>query len=792
MAKITIFKTIDSDSQAMYFEIDEVLDRIKRGLNRQLIQKIRSEQNKKKRDSLKKNLLWICFSGEFSKRNNESMIKHSGFMCIDFDGIPANEMKMWRNRLQFDTRTYSLFTSPSGNGLKVIWKIPECQTNDEHNRRFDAIAKEFSYCKYFDLNVKGWSCVCFESFDPDLYLNSDAEIFSEIAEPIKIETPVHETPVKNENIQQTFDNLVKWFEHNHNMRKGNRNKGAFVFASGVAEYLTESDAEPMLTSYIMSNVEQDPSDQFTTDECRTCIKQAYKLNPFPRKKMRSAADANSPVDFQEQEITIPEDETSSGIPESDQPAPEQSYPEIFWYVGKRAGYCIDFLPFKLFLQGNGYFKYRFSPEDISFIRIRENIIELVTVDNIRDFVLNYIQGKNDAKAYNLFAAESKFEKKYLAFLDIKEPDFIRDTKNESWVFFRNTAVKITKDELTEIPYIDLAGTGFLWKTQIIDRDFSVVEDYKCDFSDFLFNICAKNVERLRSLCSGMGYFMHRYKNPSTVRVLIPLDEQIDGKPNGGTGKTLLFQAMSKIRVTVFINAKTYDPNKEFSLQRVRPDTDNVVFDDPSKSFKFEYLFSNLSTGWPIRRLYEGEIFMPPSESPKIGIPTNYALKGSSVSYKRRKFEIEIHPYYTEDYQPVDDFKKTFWDEWDEIEYLKFDNLMLNCIKLWLTEGFIKVDYINLRKNQFIAETSEEFADYANEHLFNNSAHHRNNCFKDFINEFPGSYCKSANMFYDWMREWGKFNEWETKDGGSGRMYIIYGTGEEPLKPAPGGQGDLPF
>ena len=127
MGRITVFKSIESDSQSQYFEIDEVLERIRRGNNRHLIEQIRSETNKAKRDTLKKRLFWICFSGEFSKRNNESMIKHSGFMCLDFDGIPEKDLQMWKNRLKENCYTYACFISPSGNGLKVIWKeVPEC------------------------------------------------------------------------------------------------------------------------------------------------------------------------------------------------------------------------------------------------------------------------------------------------------------------------------------------------------------------------------------------------------------------------------------------------------------------------------------------------------------------------------------------------------------------------------------------------------------------------------------------------------------------------------------------
>lgn len=774
MSKITVFKTIDSDSQSQYFEISEVLDRIKRGSNRKLIEEIRSEPNKQKRDSLKKRLLWICFSGEFTKRNNESMVQHSGFICLDFDGIEPKNMNLWRNKIRTNPHTYALFTSPSGNGLKAIWKIPRCQTNDEHNRRFEAIAERFKDCKYFDLNVKGWSRVCFESFDPNIYVNEDAELFESIADPVEIKTPVNiksDTPV---DVQMTFDNIVKWFEQNHNMRKGNRNQGAFTFASGVADYLTQAEAEPMLTSYIMSNVEQDQSDPFTSHECQICINQAYKNTPTPRKVMTFEDMPNI-----SKELMPSDDELEFSTLQE----PEK---KTFWYFTGRGAIKVDYLSLKLFLESNGFFKYRFNPEDISFIRIIHNVVKIVTVDDIRDFVLDYLMKNEHEQAYNLFAESSKFGKNYIAFLELKKPKFIRDTKDTSWVFFKNTAVKIQASGMELVHYIDL--DGYIWERQLIDRDFSIA-DPTCDYSTFVMHLAADDMKRFRSICSGLGYMMHRFKNPSTVRALIVNEEIISSEPMGGTGKGLLFMGMAQIRCVVFINGKNFNDGKSFVWQRVEPDTEIVVLDDPPRNFKFENLFSIQTTGWPIEKKNKGEIYLPPEDSPKIGIPTNYALKGSSDSHERRKFEIECHPHYSASYQPVDEFEKSFWIEWNKEEYLSFDNFMLSCIQFYLKNDLVHVDHVNLKIKKLIAETSEEFIEFAKFHLENNHRYNKNDTYKMFIEDNPGSYCRSSNQFYDWMRHYGKFKGWKTDDCGRGRMYIQFGEVSTPL---PDTDNEIPF
>jgi len=782
MGKITVFKSIDSDSQSQYFEIDDVLDRIKRGNNRHLIEQIRSETNKQKRDTLKKRLFWICFSGEFTKRNNESMVAHSGYICLDFDGIPDREIQLWRTKLQGNKHTYSCFLSPSGNGLKTIWKVPECKTNEEHNRRFEAIAKEFESCRYFDHNVKGWSRVCFESFDPYIFINPYSETFTGIIR-------IQEQTAPREHIRHELTGEESDIETLLQVIESQRiditqNYKDWVDIGLVLADVYKDHGGIYFERFSRFNSGFDPnkcSKQFEyclkTSSGKATIAKIFFIAKNYGITIHSEEIPNVSERFDpDLKIEIDEPETHHEV-----------MPHTFWSYSGRGSIKVDYLNLKKFLESNGFFKYRFNPEDISFIRIVQNVIEVVTVDMIKDFVLNYLLEANETAAYNLFAGDSKFEKKYIAFLEVKKPAIIRDTKFESWVFYRNTAVSITSERIELVPYIDLMG-GYIWKSQIIDRDFSM-NGSQCDFSQFLLNVSGGNTRRCQSLMSGIGYMMHRFKDPSTVRALIANEEVISSNPAGGTGKGLIFLAMSKLRVTVFINGKSFDPNKDFTWQRVNPDTEIVVLDDTARNFNFESIFSILTTGWPINKKNKGEIYLDPADSPKIGIPTNNVLKGSSSSHERRKFEVEFFPHYSDSFQPIDDFKKNFWTDWESDEWNKFDNLMLSCIQLYLSEGLIKVDFVNLKIKKLISETSEEFVEFAKMKLENNNRYNRNETFKTFTIDNPGSYIKSANQFYEWMREYGKFNDWKVTDCGQGRMYLQYGEAGEFV---PEVKEDLPF
>ena len=88
---ITIFKDIKDTAQPFYRNVEMVLNRILEGASRDLVKKIRAEKDKEKRNLLKQKLPAICFSGKFAKRNDSSLQKHSGLICLKtFLGFVTN------------------------------------------------------------------------------------------------------------------------------------------------------------------------------------------------------------------------------------------------------------------------------------------------------------------------------------------------------------------------------------------------------------------------------------------------------------------------------------------------------------------------------------------------------------------------------------------------------------------------------------------------------------------------------------------------------------------------------
>ena len=149
---ITIFKNIRETETPYFKDILYILKRIKDGTSKTLVQKIRAEKDKGKRNELKKNLPAICFSGKFLKREDVNIQEHSGFICLDFDGYgKQKELLQDKQKFQNSKFVYSVFISPSGKGLKVIVRIPK--DIEKHKKYFNALEREFE-SKYFDKTTK--------------------------------------------------------------------------------------------------------------------------------------------------------------------------------------------------------------------------------------------------------------------------------------------------------------------------------------------------------------------------------------------------------------------------------------------------------------------------------------------------------------------------------------------------------------------------------------------------------------------------------------------------------------
>jgi len=265
---ITIFQNIKETDTPFHRPIQSILERIKDGASKELVKNIRAEKRKDERNELKKNLPSICFSGIFTKRNDSSIQHHSGFICLDFDGYDkSKELLQDKEQITKNPYVYSVFISPSGKGLKVLVKIP--QDVDNHVNYFNSLQKHFDN-PHFDPTCKNLSRVCYESYDPLIYINENSSVWDKIEDKDYNEKHVVKDlptiPITDEN--KIVDILVKWWTKKYPMTEGQRNNNCYVLASAFNDF----GINKSLAGYVLNNYK---SQDFSQSEINRTIDSAY-------------------------------------------------------------------------------------------------------------------------------------------------------------------------------------------------------------------------------------------------------------------------------------------------------------------------------------------------------------------------------------------------------------------------------------------------------------------------------------------------------------------------------------
>ncbi len=319
-----------------------------------------------------------------------------------------------------------------------------------------------------------------------------------------------------------------------------------------------------------------------------------------------------------------------------------------------------------------------------------------------------------------------------------------DTKDECYLYFVNTVVKITKDGISLIDYEELDGHVF--KEQRIDREFKLptgsLSELDIPFRIFIHNIANNQPERINAFESVIGYMPHRYRNPSNNKAVILLDENINELDSvmGGTGKSLFVKAISYLRPSTTIDGKGFRSSDSFAFQRVTPFTNIVVINDIQQTADFESFYGRITDGFSINRKYKTEVFIPFERSPKLIITSNYYLKApSGNSTERRRYEIEFSQHYGKHLTVEDEFNHFFFYDWNEEQWNNFIYYMATCVQKFLQNGLIQVDEINLTQRRLISEVGIELMEFMDEQLLTKTKLHKKELFTDFIR---GGYISS--------------------------------------------------
>jgi hypothetical protein len=696
---VSVFKDLyKSKDVPFHVPIEKIIKRIKQGASKELVESIRNgnKENKNK-------LPCILFSGIFNERNSNSLKEHSGLMIMDFDKYPNSEtMFNHLELLKKNKHFILLFISPSGNGIKGVIRVSNQLTKETHPKVFKEFQNEFEY-DYFDIVNSNIDRVCFESYDPNIYVNFEAELFEPILkdEGFNISDRVPLVPITDED--KIISKIMLW-NWKKDFREGERNSFIFDLAGAFCEYgISQTTAE----GYILNNV---VIGDFSEKEATTTIKSAYKKRNFDIKyfeDFNKIDSIKSDLKKGKKEVlkkhNIEEDVYNE--------IKEELEHEDFWFLNEKNKIQIDLLKYKLFLERNGFKKYfPDGSQKPTWLFIQSNKVVETSIEKIKDFVLDYLIQRQQIDVWKYCAGyQNLFSENLLAMIETVELMMLKDSKTTSYLAFKNGILEVNKNHIKLIDYIDV--NGYVWDSQIIQRDWEQLDDFNNEYKTFINNISADEPLPIESV---IGYLLSTYKNKMNNKAVILNDEVISENPEGGTGKGLFVQGLRQIRRVSILDGKTFDDKKSFPYQTVSPETQVLVFDDVKKNFDFESKFSLVTEGMTLERKNKDAIRLKVEESPKMVISTNYAIRGEGNSHDRRRFELEIAQYYGKNLTPYDEFGKQLFDDWELLEFQKFDNYMVYCLQVYLKNGLIIQNAKNLKMRKFIAETCMEFYEWIND------------------------------------------------------------------------------
>ena len=117
---------------------------------------------------------YVTPAGVFSYCNDQSLVRHSGVLCMDLDhvgDVDSLKQQLIANEL---FQTLLAFRSPSGDGLKWFLRIDLQKCS--HRQWFDAVRNYLISMyglseKQVDPSVRNESRACFLCYDPAVYVN---------------------------------------------------------------------------------------------------------------------------------------------------------------------------------------------------------------------------------------------------------------------------------------------------------------------------------------------------------------------------------------------------------------------------------------------------------------------------------------------------------------------------------------------------------------------------------------------------------------------------------------------
>ena len=184
--KVSVFNNFNKVSDNL--EITVILEQLKSDKYKNRILQLRNllvAGNESEYNNKKKSLPAFTPCGLFEGgRKMEFLKEYSGLIILDIDKLPPDQLAQIKQTAQGIVFTYCVFTSPSGNGCKILTHVKTChwhvsQTQSNHLTAFNQIKQHYESILNVPIDPSGKDItrLCFFSWDPEIYINPDAPAY---------------------------------------------------------------------------------------------------------------------------------------------------------------------------------------------------------------------------------------------------------------------------------------------------------------------------------------------------------------------------------------------------------------------------------------------------------------------------------------------------------------------------------------------------------------------------------------------------------------------------------------
>jgi KaiC/GvpD/RAD55 family RecA-like ATPase len=274
--EVSIYKD-STDTTGARADISHILTAIKEGRWKEKVSHLRTLP-KDQYNEQKKSLPCVTFCGSFNRREAAGIDLHAGMVIIDLDHLDPATMKAYCESMPLIPSVRACFRSPSGHGLKILFKVDSPPEFHKHAWNHIKSILESNYGMNVDKSGSDISRLCFVSWDEYMYNNPDVEALhidctnaAEDGSDTLQDRPTKFSGKKaSQSVNYIYQVCLKWTEAKFNFTSGQRN--SFIHALGCNLNrcgVSQQDA----TFLCATNFRELPY-----KEIGQCINSAYKHN----------------------------------------------------------------------------------------------------------------------------------------------------------------------------------------------------------------------------------------------------------------------------------------------------------------------------------------------------------------------------------------------------------------------------------------------------------------------------------------------------------------------------------